>query len=148
MQVVPGHPVTVGDFVGQRPKFVPELRLTAIDDRRHQPFDQYRVAVDQQPQRLQQIPAVDIQQPDQRRLDDIAPGPRGEVVVERPEGDEAAVVVGVGGGETPGAAAALDGEQHVDAVFAHDPVQFAVDRGDHRRVHGSGDRTQTHGSRR
>lgn len=76
---------------GRRP--VPGI--PAIDEGRHQPLQDHGIALQQQLQGLHQIPAVDVVDRVRRILDDIARRIEAQIVGQRADMDEAAVIVAV-----------------------------------------------------
>ncbi len=106
-------------------------RILPIDDGRAQPFQQRRIGVAQQLQRLAQLPAADVEFAADRLLDDVASRIHAQVPRQLVHIDEAHVVVRVRRGEAPAAAARFAGEQHVHVVA---PFQVGQ-RGEHGGAH-------------
>ena len=103
----------------QRACLLTEATALDVADRRLHPFDERRIRLPEQPQRLAQVPAVEVDVIDNRVFDDIAPFFQIHCLVPaRFVGvDEAHVVIGVGRGEAPGTAAGFDREQDAHAVL-------------------------------
>src|SRR5438477_209910 len=81
--------------------FAGEDRIVTIHDRRLQPFEQRRVALAEQPQRLAQFPAAHVEIIGDRLFDDVAPVVDREIPVSTMDVEEAHVVVAVARGKTP-----------------------------------------------
>jgi len=96
MQIVVGDRFTIGDMPGEAQEFLAEARINLIGDRRHQPFDDHGIALEQQLYGFAKVPAIDNKLTVHGRLDDIAALPQREIVIPRPDKDEAAVIVAVG----------------------------------------------------
>ena len=83
MQIVATDEVAIGELGGERQKFLPELGIAAINDRRSQPFDDDRISLEQQLECLSEFPAVDVEIVDKRCLDHIALLPGRQVLIDR-----------------------------------------------------------------
>ncbi len=142
VQIVPRDAIAIGHFRRHLAQSGAKRLVAAVDDRRHQPFDEHRVARHQQAQRLRQIPAVHVEQADQRRFDHIAGAPRGQIGLQAGHVDETAVVVGVRRRETPSTATTFDGQPDGHGVLGRHPIELGVDGGHHGRVHRIGDGAQ------
>jgi hypothetical protein len=120
----------------QRAKARHRHRVVAVHDGRAQPLEQRRVRLAHQAQRLAQVPAVDVEVAADRHLDHVATRCHSEVPRQAVDVDEAHVVVAVGRGKAPAAAAGFAGEQH-----GHFMRQFDVAQGFHDlRAHRGLDR--------
>jgi hypothetical protein len=111
-----------------RPGGVAESAVVCVDDRRHEPFIQRRIGLQQKPQRLAHVPARKVDEAIvQRAFDDVAALREAEVPRRLVRVDEAHVIVAVGRAETPGAAAGLRGIENANAVRARDIRQRCGD---------------------
>ena len=144
VEVMPPEPGAGGDGVHQGEEFIPERLVAAVDQRGPQPFADGRIAADGQPDGLDEVPAVHVEDGVQGRLDHVARAPRRQVVLRAADVEEPAVVVAVGRGEPPRARPGLDRPRNPDAVLGRDPAEPVVDRRHDGRVHGRVDTAQPH----
>lgn len=124
------------DGVHQGEEFGAERLVAAVDQGGAQPFADGRVPADGQPDGLDQIPAVHVEDGVQGRLDHVARTPRRQVLLRGADIEEPAVVVAVGRGEPPRARPGFDRPRNPDALLGRDPAEPVVDGGHDRRVHG------------
>ena len=136
MQIVPRNCSRSCCFLCQHQRFVAKLRATAIDIGRSQPLDHDGIALEHEAQRLAEIPAVDIEIALDREFDYIARRIERQIVITPAHIDEAAIVIAVRRWKSPGAAAALDREQHARIVVARDRFEPSVDGGDDSGIKG------------
>ena len=112
----------------ERAKLGREDRIVTIHDRRLQPFEQRRVALAEQPQRLAQLPAAHVEIVGDWLFDHVAP-----VDVEK-----AHVVVAVTRGKAPRTAAAFAREKHAHVPLGLDLSERVADAlEDFVPVHGN-----------
>ena len=89
----------------ERAKLGGEDRIVTIHDRRLQPFEQRRIALAQEAQRLAQLPAAHVEIVGDGLFDDVAPVLDREIPIAPVDVQEAHVVVAVARGKAPRPAA-------------------------------------------
>lgn len=132
VEVVPSNGIVVHHIAIHVQQLLGERGLSAVDQRGTQPLQDGCGAARGEPDRLDQVPTVDVEHAVQGGFDDVSRTPRRQVVVVAAHVEEPAV--GVRGREPPSAAAGLNRSQHSDAVVAFHPVQAGLDPFDGCRV--------------
>lgn len=125
-------------LVSQLPEVGDERLVPGIDHRRLEPLQQRRVGLAQEPERLAQFPAAEVEPFADRFLDHIAAVLDGEVPIAAVNVDEPDVVVAVLGSKAPGAATRFAGVEDANVVSLLDAAQFLADRIEYfERDHGA-----------
>lgn len=144
MQIVARDETPVGDLTSKIQERVAEAGIDAIGDRRFEPLEDDGIAFQEQLQGLAEVPAIDVEHAVHFRFDDVAALPEGQIVLERPDEDEAAIIIAVRRGKSPGPAAALDRERYRHLMVALYFGEPRIDPRDGRFIHARIDGPQSH----